>query len=404
MLTMCLQVSTLAVVSVLQNQSQMFSDRTLRQLRVTKERFFADGDGLYIRVTPKGKRTFVYRSQAGGKSRWRVLGHYPTMSLLEARNRVAAGTKVLVPTGAEAFKEYLPRLRQHYKRPGEVERRFRADILPAVGAKRVDTVTRNDCSDLLLTIVGRGSKVAANRTLTDVKNFFAYCLERGWRNDNPAVGITKRSVGGGEKPVPRNLQEAELSILINELRRGRFRPRTRLVLALLLCTGTRASEVLGVSRNEVAKLSTGWWWHVPGHRTKNGREHKVYLSPQSRALFRLAFRHFGVTPFAGMKHNPLSRAIGRLPIRPPASPHKFRHTMATRLTDMGVAPHITEKMLNHRLGSMFEIYNHSEFLPERRAAWRLWGAYLAKLRRQHALRRAVRPVHAAGVSGEVHAG
>lgn len=360
----------------------MFNDRTLRQLRVTKEQFFADGDGLYIRVTPKGQKTFVYRSQAGGKSRWRVIGRYPVMSLLEARNRVAEGVNVSTKTVAETCEEYLPRLCQRYKTHEEITRSFRVDVLPAIGHLRVDRVTRLDCSNLLQVIVARGAHVAANRTLSHLRSFFYYCKERGWCNENPTDGITKRSVGGRERPKKRSLSEQELTVLIEKLMSGRFPLKSKLAVGLLLITGTRTSEVLGVSKKEVSKF----WWILPAERTKSVREHKIYLSPQARFLFKLAFKHFGATPFRGLGRTTLSQTVRRLPISPPISPHKFRHTMATRLTDLGVAPHIAEKMLNHQLGELFEIYNHAEFLPERRAAWRLWGAYLAKLRRATAQR------------------
>ena len=324
------------------------------------------------------------------------------MPLLEARNRAAAaaGKGFVVPTVAEAYRLYLPRIREHYKWHGDIERRFEADILPALGAKRVDKVERKECSDLLQTIVARGSKVAANRTLPDIRNFFAYCLERGWTNVNPVLGITRKSVGGKEKPKARNLAESELVTLIGELLKDRFHPKTRLAIGLLLATGTRAGEVLGVTRGEIL----GRWWQLPGNRTKNGRPHKVYLSPQAQYLFTIAFRYFGSNPFTGVDHRTLSRAMKRIQFDPPVSPHKFRHTMSTRLVDFGVAPHVVEKMLNHKLEGVFEVYNHSEFLPERRAAWRLWGAYLAKLRRQHALRRADRGLLPARVPSEVHAG
>lgn len=358
----------------------MFTDRTLRQLRVTKEQFIADGQGLYVRATPRGKKTFVFRSQKGGRSRWRVIGHYPATSLLEARNRAAKAQErgFLVPTVAEAYREYLPRIREHYKHSGEIERRFNRDILPPIEIKPVDAVSRKDCSDILQTIVNRGSRVAANRTLPDIKQFFAYCLERGWRNDNPADGITRRSAGGRESPKRRSLKADELALLFKRLLGRHMALRTKLILGLLLTTGTRTSEVLGVTPGEIAK----YWWIIPSERTKNGREHKVYLSPQSRRLMRSSFKYFGSNPFKNVLRNSISNTVRRLPLQPKASPHKFRHTMATMLTDLGVAPHVTEKMLNHKLEGVFEVYNHAEFLPERRAAWRLWGVYLAKLRRK----------------------
>jgi hypothetical protein len=54
--------------------------------------------------------------------------------------------------------------------------------------------------------------------------------------------------------------------------------------------------------------------------------------------------------------------------------------MATWLAENEVAPHVIEKLLNHALGGVMAVYNRAEYLPDRRAAWLLWGRYLSSLR------------------------
>jgi len=54
--------------------------------------------------------------------------------------------------------------------------------------------------------------------------------------------------------------------------------------------------------------------------------------------------------------------------------------MATRMADMGVEPYIVEKCLNHKMSGVMAIYNHAEYLPQKKAAWRLWARYLLRLR------------------------
>lgn len=359
----------------------MFTDRTLKYLQVTKDKFVADGGGLYVRVTVTGKKTFVYRTQVGGTSRWRVLGHYPTMSLLQARNRAAqmATKGFVLHTVAEAYTEYLPTLRRAYDEPEQVESRFKRDILPQLGARRLLDVDRAAVSEVLQKIVDRGSPVAANRTLPDLKHFFAWCVERGWLEKDPALGITRKSVGGRERGKRRTLSFEELQRFIPELRGTRLALKTRLALALILLTGQRPSEVLEF---HVAQLQPGgYWWFVPAAHTKTkDADQKVYLSSLARHLLKLAIQQFGKRPF-GFHHTTLSQAVRRLKWDPPFTPHDLRRTMSTRLADLGVAPHVVEKMLNHKMEGVMAVYNRAEYLPERRAAWRLWGAKLAQLRR-----------------------
>jgi integrase len=64
------------------------------------------------------------------------------------------------------------------------------------------------------------------------------------------------------------------------------------------------------------------------------------------------------------------------------TPHDLRRTFSTRLGDLGVAPHVIERMLNHTAEGVAAIYNRAELLEERIAATRLWAAKLAEIVRQ----------------------
>ena len=70
--------------------------------------------------------------------------------------------------------------------------------------------------------------------------------------------------------------------------------------------------------------------------------------------------------------------------------HDLRRTFATRLAEMKVEPHIVERLLNHKLGSISnktggivsavaEVYNRAAYMSEMRDAIGLWEQYLATL-------------------------
>ena len=63
------------------------SDRQIKQIKGngTKDQFFGDGSGLYLRVHPSGNKEWRYRYKIDGKTRWLDLGIYPSLSLAEAR-------------------------------------------------------------------------------------------------------------------------------------------------------------------------------------------------------------------------------------------------------------------------------------------------------------------------------
>lgn len=56
--------------------------------------------------------------------------------------------------------------------------------------------------------------------------------------------------------------------------------------------------------------------------------------------------------------------------------HDLRRTLATRMNDLGVAPHIVEQLLGHSLGGVMAIYNRSQYLPEKKQALDMWLEHL----------------------------
>ena len=62
--------------------------------------------------------------------------------------------------------------------------------------------------------------------------------------------------------------------------------------------------------------------------------------------------------------------------------HDLRRTAATRMAELGVAPHVVEKLLNHTTGTfggVAGIYNRFEYQKEIREALAIWAAHLMKV-------------------------
>jgi integrase len=62
--------------------------------------------------------------------------------------------------------------------------------------------------------------------------------------------------------------------------------------------------------------------------------------------------------------------------------HDIRRTVATRLADLGISPHVIEAVLNHVSGTragVAGIYNRSLYASEKRTALALWGAHVSAL-------------------------
>jgi integrase len=64
------------------------------------------------------------------------------------------------------------------------------------------------------------------------------------------------------------------------------------------------------------------------------------------------------------------------------TPHDLRRTVATRMADLGVQPHIVEAVLNHVSGhksGVAGIYNRATYAKEKREALSLWGEHVMAL-------------------------
>jgi integrase len=124
---------------------------------------------------------------------------------------------------------------------------------------------------------------------------------------------------------------------------------------------------------------------LPKERAKNNRAHVVPLSPQAMAVLddcpAIAGREFvfgvGKGGFNGFA--PCKRTLNEATGLSAWVVHDLRRTVATRMSDLGVAPHVVEAVLNHVSGfraGVAGVYNKSSYSAEKRAALDLWGNHI----------------------------
>jgi integrase len=70
--------------------------------------------------------------------------------------------------------------------------------------------------------------------------------------------------------------------------------------------------------------------------------------------------------------------------------HDLRRTFGTKLAERKVPPHVVERLLNHKFGSITnqtngmvsavaEVYNRHHYMPEMREAVQTWETHLASI-------------------------
>lgn len=162
------------------------------------------------------------------------------------------------------------------------------------------------------------------------------------------------------------------------------------IIKLLILLGARRGEIGGLRFSELD--ADNGTWTLPSERSKNKHAHTLPLPAMAwdiiKAVPRVAHRDqlFGVSAAEGFtdwgcaKIALDDRVLGKM--TEPWTIHDIRRTVATKMADLGVQPHIIEAVLNHRGGhkrGVAGIYNRSSYDTQVRAALALWSDHIRAL-------------------------
>jgi len=275
-----------------------FTDSSIRSIKPKKERFEVwetNGRGFGLRVSPAGKKSWIYIYRFDGKARRITFGAYPKMSLADAHEEHAKAKKDLSkgidPGEKEQIKKAAHRnaftvqnlvdeyIEHHSKREkrswAEDKRCLYSDVVPFIGSMKAKDVRRRNLVEIIDRIIKRGSPGQAIRTKKVIAKMFAVGVERDVIQASPAIGLPKLDK---IKPKPRKryLTDKEIKEFWKKLPDSGIPPACQAILKLLITTGQRRGEVAGASWAEFdleKKI-----WVIPGERTKNGFSHRVPLT------------------------------------------------------------------------------------------------------------------------------
>lgn len=386
-----------------------FTDRYLASLRPTTRRYDVldpSRKGLLLRVTPNGVKTFYFRYQQSLEVVRLMIGRYPATplkkayethaDLVKALNRgedirvslppgvrskgLAHGTPEAGITVGDLAKEFCDRyLRRERKNPREAELVIEANIVRYWRTRPAKSITRRDGVLLLDKVVDRGSPVMANRVGALLSQMFRFAVTRGMLEASPFVALGRP--GGSEKARNRRLSEKEIRIFWKKLTRSRLSAEVRIALKLILVTAQRPGEVAHAAWKEFDLERKVWT--IPPERSKNGQEHEVPLSPIALTLIHHLRRRFGETDYAIPSRCWEARDGAPITIRalsqgirdrrahfglPRFTPHDLRRTAASLMTANGVPRLHVEKVLNHTIDDVAEIYDRHDYRKEKREA------------------------------------
>jgi integrase len=362
--------------------------------------------GLILRVTARA-RTFSVWYRMNGVPRRLTLGPADEITLADARERAveirdqarvgvdavvvkraaaaeAQKARLVGETFADLAARYLesaargdgmkrgeplaPRTLDEYRRV------LKADVLPALGGISPREITKPHVRALVDSIRAQGHAVHANRVLAVLKSIFSWALRKDLMATAPCAGLAATR----EHPRERVYSDAELRAIVEAV------PGTELesLVPLILFTATRSEEARS-ARWEDMDLERRVWT-IPD--VKQGGTHVLPLSTGATKI--LAGIKRAESPYvfpaltrAGYIDHP-QKAVLKIRERSGVSDfrlHTLRTTVRTRLSELGVAPDVGERILGHTMGKIRSVYDKHDYVPQMRAAVETWARALAAL-------------------------
>ena len=415
--------------------SKLLNAITVRDIKPdVVERIHRDGNGLELRVYPSGGKIWQLRYQFGTTRRIMRLGEYPALSLACARReaedahrmldagtdpkvyaeeqeqakieavRVAKMEQAARKTFSDVFMAWNTAKLSKRKDGAEMLRAVGKDVMPVVGQMEMGTVTRADLLACLDSVSVR-APVMANRVLTTLKTFYGWAQLREIVSVDPLAPVKAADVGGKEPGRNRVLSDDEIVDLFRKMPECGLSAKAQTAVLMVLATGCRLGEICLAEWAHV----TDTIWVIPAENAKNGKEHKITLSPFAQGLFRaLQTQREGrwcvpSSKKAGSHQTRLSIGAALYDRQTEAAQrqgrtadtsslvldgghwtaHDLRRTCASGMQKLGVMPAVIDAVLNHKESKgVTAIYQRYDYAKEMADAWAKWGKHLTSLRAQ----------------------
>lgn len=362
----------------------------------------SDAQGLYLEITPNGSKLWRLKYRVAGKEKKLSFGAYPTITLSQARQRRDEARQLLTE-GADPAEhkkaakqaekvegltfETLAREWFAYNAPRWAEATtYKAklyldnDIIPAIGARTLKSITRPDLVELVRKVEGRGTLNAAGKIRQWLHQIFRYGLAKGVVDTNPATDLNVVAAPTKAARHHPHVSFADLPELLGKCDAAKIHILTRHAIRLLVLTAVRPGELRAAPWAEFDLDAATWT--IPKERMKARRPHIVPLPRQAVTILRqlqeitgrynLVFA--GANPARPMSENTVNKALRQMGYEGRQTGHGFRHLLSTELNGRGYNKDWIERQLAH--GDTDEIrgtYNHAAYVEQRRDMMQAWA-------------------------------
>ncbi len=373
-----------------------------------KEYNLADGQGLFLRVKPSGKKVWIFNYSEPFTQRRKnlTLGNYPDLSLKLAREKRQQNRELLAKdidpiahrdqqvekkraAASNTFKAVAERWIEVHRtkvKPDTTNKIWRSlenDVFPRVGSIPIEQLTAPKAIEVIQALTKRNSFEMARKVARRMNNVMSFAVNVGIVRHNPLTGINQMIPSSRVKNMP-TLAPDELPELMRALNFANIKYVTRCLIEWQLHTMVRPGEAVQARWQEIDFDKA--IWAIPADRMKMGRPHEVPLTKQSLALLEFIQPLSGHREFifpsdrAPLKHankETANMALKRIGFEGRLVAHGLRALASTTLNERGFDKDVIEVALAHiDKDKIRGAYNRATYMKQRREMMEWWSEHI----------------------------
>lgn len=371
------------------------TDVSVRNLKPQKAHYtVSDGDGLYLRVFPNGRKQWLVRKMSNGKNVSFTLGTYPNIGLALAREQARdycsrltdAREKEDVPSNSTLTQVFNMWLDSRQLRPSSVQRyKYYFNYLSLIANSEFDQIAPMQARAAVSHLLAKGKVASAKGALTMLGSVEKFACGLGIV-ETPRLQFVTSTIKSPAITHRRSIRFEELPQVFTGLAHNqKLKERTRLnyffTITLLLLTLLRIHEACNLQWDYIDQKNA--CIVVPTHLMKKGVEHRVPITRQlSQVLAYLRTHSHGEFVFSFFRASPNDKQIFRNALIAAGmfdqiTPHGVRSMARTYFAEQGFDFIASEYCLAHRVENAMQLsYQRSDYLEQRRDIMQRWADYV----------------------------
>ena len=387
----------------------MLTDTKVKNLKPRNKVYrLLDHQGLYIEVAVSGSKSWVHRYTLNKRPTMTVIGHYPTMSLSEAR-QIKDKNKGLMKQGIDpqqhkkdqinadaTFKKMFFEWHQFKKDDwsadyaDDVAQRAGKYLLPYIGNAPVSTLDAQTMLKLFKRIERKGVIDTLQKIRSIASRVFRYCVGLNVIKFDPtrdlSTEIFKRKK---TKHYATITDPKEIGGLLRAIENYKWSYAVGTALQLAPHVFLRPGELVGLTWDEIDFDNR--LIRIDASRMKMKRAHLVPISDQVLSILKdlylidVGSKYLFPSPRSTSRHITSDsiraglRSLGFT--NDEITTHGFRHMASTQLNELGFNGDVIERQLAHcESNKVRAAYNHAELLQDRTVMMQKWSDYLDRLK------------------------